>query len=100
MLRAMEIETLHGPARVTLKPADEPRAALLLGHGAGGGFGAPDLEVATRTAGEAGVTVAQVEQPYRVAGRKSPAPAHQLDAAWLAVAEHLAASELADVPLI
>ena len=31
------------------------------------------------------VSVALVEQPYRVAGRRAPAPARQLDAAWLAV---------------
>ena len=28
------------------------------------------------------MSVALVEQPYRVAGRRSPAPAHHLDAAW------------------
>ena len=41
-------------------------------------------------ASEAGLTVALVEQPYRVAGRRAPAPAHQLDAAWLSVIEQLA----------
>jgi predicted alpha/beta-hydrolase family hydrolase len=34
-------------------------------------------------------SVALVEQPYRVAGRRSPAPARQLDAAWIAVTEAL-----------
>ncbi len=38
---------------------------------------------------EAGLSVALVEQPYRVAGRRSPAPAAQLDAAWIAVVEQL-----------
>ena len=38
-----------------------------------------------------GFSVALVEQPYRVAGRRSPAPAEQLDAAWTAVVEHLRA---------
>ncbi|HEU4978633.1 MAG TPA: alpha/beta family hydrolase, partial [Solirubrobacteraceae bacterium] len=33
--------------------------------------------------------VVLVEQPYRVAGRRSPAPAKQLDVAWLAVLERL-----------
>ena len=32
-----------------------------------------------------GLAVVLVEQPYRVAGRRSAAPARQLDAAWLAV---------------
>jgi uncharacterized protein len=85
----MEIPTPHGPARVHLHPVSAPRAALVLGHGAGGGVGAPDLVAATKTANELDVTVALVEQPYRVAGRRSPAPAQQLDAAWLAVIEGL-----------
>ena len=84
-----EIETPHGPARAHLQPADGARALLLLGHGAGGGVTAPDLVTAAEVANAAGVAVALVEQPYRVAGRKSPAPAHQLDAAWLAVVEQL-----------
>jgi predicted alpha/beta-hydrolase family hydrolase len=33
----------------------------------------------------AGFAVALVEQPYRVAGRRSPAPAAQLDEAWIDV---------------
>ena len=57
---------------------------------------APDLVTAAEVANAAGVSVALVEQPYRVAGRKSPAPAHQLDAAWLAVAEALRG----DAPLL
>ena len=69
-----------------MHPAGHAVAVLLLGHGAGGGFGAPDLRTATAAALAAGVHVAQVEQPYRVAGRRAPAPAAQLDDAWLAVA--------------
>jgi len=46
------------------------------------------------------VSVALVEQPYRVAGRRSPAPARQLDAAWTAVIAHLCAGELRGLPLI
>jgi uncharacterized protein len=91
-----EIETPHGPARVHPHPVDAPRALLVLGHGAGGGVTAPDLVVATRVANEAGLGVALVEQPYRVAGRRSPAPARQLDAAWLGVVERVGG----DVPLL
>ena len=80
-----EIPTPHGPARVELHEVAEARATLVLGHGAGGGIGAPDLVAARDAALAAGVAVALVEQPYRVAGRRSPAPAGQLDAAWLAV---------------
>jgi uncharacterized protein len=61
----------------------------VLGHGAGGGVESPDLVGAANAAHEAGLSVALVEQPYRVAGRRSPAPARQLDAAWLAVVPQL-----------
>jgi len=86
----MIVETPHGPARVHLHPAEDARAALVLGHGAGGGVTAPDLVAATGAALAERISVALVEQPYRVAGRRSPAPARQLDAAWIAVVEHLA----------
>jgi len=95
-----EIDTPHGPARAHLHVADEPTGALVLGHGAGGGVTARDLVAATRAAQAAGVSVALVEQPYRVAGRRSPAPAAQLDAAWIAVVEHLRAGPLGDLRLV
>ena len=96
----LEVETPHGPANVHLRPADAPRAALVLGHGAGGGVTAKDLLAAADVAQSEGVSVALVEQPYRVAGRRSPAPARQLDAAWTAVLDHLTADELQGLPLI
>jgi predicted alpha/beta-hydrolase family hydrolase len=61
---------------------------------------APDLVAATEAAVAEGLNVALVEQPYRVAGRKSPAPAPRLDEAWRAVVEDLAEGELAGLPLI
>ena len=94
------IETPHGPARAHLHPIDEPRAALILGHGAGGGVTARDLVAITAAARAEGLTVALVEQPYRVAGRRSAAPAHQLDTAWTAVVEHLGEHELHGLPLV
>ena len=69
----------------------------MLGHGAGGGVESPDLVGAAEAAHEAGLSVALVEQPYRVAGRRSPAPANQLDAAWVAVIEQL---DFGGVPLL
>jgi predicted alpha/beta-hydrolase family hydrolase len=72
----------------------------MLGHGAGGGVAARDLAAAAQSALAEGVSVALVEQPYRVAGRRSPAPARQLDAAWIAVAEALSAAELSGLPLV
>lgn len=86
----VEVDTPHGPARITrLGAAGATRAMLLLGHGAGGGVAAPDLVAAAGVAVAAGIDVVLVEQPYRVAGRRAPAPAPQLDAAWLAVVEHV-----------
>jgi len=95
------IDTPHGPARAHIHEAEgEARAALMLGHGAGGGFKGGDLQTVTAVARELGYVVAHVEQPYLVAGRRSAAPAHQLDTAWLAVVEHLREHELAGLPLV
>jgi predicted alpha/beta-hydrolase family hydrolase len=96
----LEIDTPHGPARAHIHEAPDPRGALVLGHGAGGGIGAPDLRKATTAALGQGFSVALIEQPYRVAGRRSPAPAAQLDAAWTAVIADLVAGPLENLPLI
>ena len=96
----MRVATPHGPAQVHLHPVDEPVAALVLGHGAGGGVAAPDLVATTAAAREAGFSVALAEQPYRVAGRRSPAPAAQLDVAWSTVVEHLRAGPFAGLLLL
>jgi predicted alpha/beta-hydrolase family hydrolase len=96
----LDIDTPHGRATAHLHNADAPVAALVLGHGAGGTVTAPDLVAVADVARSAHVSVALVEQPYRVAGRRSPAPAHQLDAAWTAVVEHLRADALRGLPLI
>ena len=100
MTRSLDVDTPHGPARAHLHDADEPGAALVLGHGAGGGVESRDLVAVTDVALSAGLTVALVEQPYRVAGRRSPAPAHHLDAAWTAVLDELRAGELSGLPLV
>jgi predicted alpha/beta-hydrolase family hydrolase len=92
----VEIDTPHGLALAHLEAAKQPVARLVLGHGAGGGVGARDLVAAKDAALSAGVSVALVEQPYLVAGRRSPAPARQLDAAWAAVIDHLRD----DLPLV
>ena len=93
-------ETPQGPARVHLHPAPDPRAALVLGHGAGGGVEAPDLIAASAAARSAGFSVALVEQPYRVAGKRSSPAAKQLDPAWTAVVDDLMSGELRGLPLI
>lgn len=83
-----------------LHVASEPVGGLVLGHGAAGGVKAPDLVAVAALAPAAGFSVALVEQPYRVAGRRSAPPARQLDEAWSAVVEHLRRDELGGLPLI
>jgi predicted alpha/beta-hydrolase family hydrolase len=96
----LDLDTPYGPARAHLRPAEAPVGALVLGHGAGGGVGARDLVAAADAAAGARFSGALVDQPYRVAGRRSPAPAAQLDAAWIAVVEQLGAGELSDLPIV
>jgi predicted alpha/beta-hydrolase family hydrolase len=100
VLTLIEIDTPHGPARAHLNAVRGAGAALVLGHGAGGGVGARDLAAAADTAAEEGFSVALVEQPYRVAGRRSPAPARQLDEAWIAVIEALHRGPLRGLELV
>jgi predicted alpha/beta-hydrolase family hydrolase len=97
-----DVATPRGLARAHLhEPAGQaPLAALALGHGAGGGIAARDLIAATEAALDARLTVALIEQPYRVAGRRAPAPAAALDAAWIAVIAQLREHEFGDLPLI
>jgi uncharacterized protein len=96
----LTIETPRGEARVHLHPAERPVAALVLGHGASGGVESGDLVTASGVAVEERVSVALAEQPYRVAGRRAPAPADHLDEAWTAVVQDLRADRLSDLPLI
>lgn len=82
----MLIATPRGDAQVDLfKPTGKARALLALGHGAGGGVDAPDLVAVRKAVVAAGIEVALITQPYRLAGRRAPAPAGQLDEAWKAV---------------
>jgi uncharacterized protein len=95
--------TPRGPASVALtEPAGTgaPRSLLVLGHGAGGGVDAPDLAAVSKAVTAGGVAVALVTQPYRVAGRRSPAPAAHLDEAWTAVLTELRSGPLGGVPII
>ncbi|MFI5494704.1 alpha/beta family hydrolase [Actinoplanes sp. NPDC051859] len=90
-MRSFEIDTPRGPARVRLTdPAGPPCSMLVLGHGAGGDVDAPDLTAVHDVTVAADVRVALVTQPYRVAGRKAPAPAGHLDEAWTAVLAEIA----------
>jgi predicted alpha/beta-hydrolase family hydrolase len=97
----LEIDTPRGPARAHLHaPAARPVGALVLGHGAGGSVTAPDLAAVTEVAVAQRFTVVLVEQPYRVAGRRSPPPSGHLDEAWIAVLEQLRGAQLGRLPLV
>ncbi|HSK61696.1 MAG TPA: alpha/beta family hydrolase [Actinomycetospora sp.] len=80
-----DVPTPHGPARVVLRRPGRCVGLMVLGHGAGGGVEAPDLLAAAEAGDGLFLAVARVLQPYRVAGRKAPAPAAQLDEAWACV---------------
>jgi predicted alpha/beta-hydrolase family hydrolase len=76
------IATEAGDARITWHKAKKARLLLAVSHGAGGGIEARDLQALARVLPGHGVTVALVEQPWRVAGKKmAPAP-KTLDVGW------------------
>ncbi|WP_405857413.1 hydrolase [Streptomyces sp. NBC_00090] len=76
------VSTDAGEARVTWYAGAKPWAVLALGHGAGGGVEARDLQALAHALPAHGVTTALVEQPWRVAGKKvAPAP-KTLDTGW------------------
>ncbi|EFL02547.1 conserved hypothetical protein [Streptomyces sp. SPB78] len=88
------VATPQGDARIHWHPAAEPQTVLALGHGAGGGVEARDLAALAASLPFRGVTVALVEQPWRVAGKRlAPAP-RTLDAAFTALWPKLAARGL------
>jgi predicted alpha/beta-hydrolase family hydrolase len=97
------IPTPVGDARAHLTlPGDggAARAALVLGHGAGGGVSAPDLLAAQRAALGEGLAAVLVEQPYRLAGRRSPPVAARLDLAWTAILEWLGGHQLSGCTVV
>ncbi|MGW3461787.1 alpha/beta hydrolase family protein [Streptomyces olivaceoviridis] len=79
------VGTEAGDARITWHTAKKARLVLAVSHGAGGGIEARDLRALAATLPADGVTVALVEQPWRVAGKKvAPAP-KTLDTGWRGV---------------
>jgi uncharacterized protein len=96
-----EVATAYGPARLDVdQPVTAPLSLLVLGHGAGGSVDAADLVAVRDAAVAAGVAVVRVTQPYRVAGRRAPAPAGQLDSAFRAAVAAARAAVPAGTPLI
>jgi uncharacterized protein len=76
------IGTDAGDARITWHRARKARLVLAVSHGAGGGIEARDLRALAQVLPGHAVSVALVEQPWRVAGKKvAPAP-KTLDVGW------------------
>lgn len=96
----LELDTPRGLARAHVDRAPDAVGALALGHGAGGGIRAGDLVTVAELARSLGLSVALIEQPYRVAGRRSPVPAGQLDEAWLTVIDRLREGPLRDLAIV
>ncbi|MFJ9074072.1 alpha/beta family hydrolase [Streptomyces sp. NPDC102278] len=82
--RTESVPTPAGEARVTWYPAATGKARLVLAvsHGAGGGIEARDLRALAAALPARGITVALVEQPWRVAGKKVAAAPKVLDEGW------------------
>ncbi|MGW6862260.1 alpha/beta hydrolase family protein [Streptomyces xanthophaeus] len=80
--RTESVDTPAGEARITWHPAPGARLVLAVSHGAGGGIEARDLTALAAALPPLGITVALVEQPWRVAGKKVAAAPKVLDEGW------------------
>jgi predicted alpha/beta-hydrolase family hydrolase len=89
MTTELVVETPHGEGRLVTARARRPVATLLLGHGAGNGIEARDLEALAHYLPRNGVTVVRFEQPWRRAGRKVATPPATLDEALVAASDRL-----------
>jgi uncharacterized protein len=94
------VDTPQGPGRLFVDLAEQPSSILVLGHGAGGGIGAVDLELLTQNLPAIGTSVVRFEQPWRTAGRKVGAPPPKLDEAWCAALDWLVTQEWAQHQLL
>jgi predicted alpha/beta-hydrolase family hydrolase len=83
------VPTPHGDARLWRSRSRHPVATLLLGHGAGGGVDAADLEALAAELPRHGVSVVRVEQPWRVAGRRVASRPAVLDECFVAAADRM-----------
>jgi predicted alpha/beta-hydrolase family hydrolase len=94
------VDTPQGQGRFFVDLAEHQRSILVLGHGAGGGVAAADLELLARSLPQRGITVARFEQPWRTAERKVGAPPPRLDEAWIAALGWLVEQEWTQHPLV
>ena len=95
----LTVATATVPGRLVVDEAIDPRAVLLLGHGAGGGVDAFDLAAIAADLPIRGITVARFEQPWRTAGRKVAGPPRSLDVAWRTALE-LVVQRWPELPLV
>jgi predicted alpha/beta-hydrolase family hydrolase len=93
------IDTAGGPGRLVISAPTDPWALLLLGHGAGGGVDAFDLQALAAELPGRGIAVLRFEQPWRTAGRKVAGQPASLDRAWRAALDHVLGA-FAGVPLV
>jgi hypothetical protein len=98
----IEIATPSGPAHADIdRPRAAARALLVLTHGAGGGVTSADIDAVRGAALKSDIAVVRLTQPYRVAGRSSPAAPAKQDEAWLAAIAALHRRRaLAGLPLV
>ncbi|MCW2496622.1 alpha/beta family hydrolase [Jatrophihabitans sp.] len=101
MADALVVDTTAGPGWIELTRPVRPTALLALTHGAGGGVGTADLLAIRDAVTAAGVAVALITQPYRVAGRGAPPRPDKQDPLWLELMTALRSRRgLGAVPLI
>jgi predicted alpha/beta-hydrolase family hydrolase len=98
----IEIGTSTGSAVAELdRPRGRVRSLVVLTHGAGGGVDTVDLLAIRGAAVREGHAVVRLLQPYRVAGRRTPAAPAKQDQGWLeAVAAIRGRRGLESVPLV
>jgi len=76
------------------------RGSVVLGHGAGGGIEAWDLQLLATALPGQGFDVLLVEQPWRVSGRRLAVAPPRLDVAWIEVLDALRKESLVDKVLV
>ena len=81
--RDLVIETSAGPGRISLSRPPHATGVLALTHGARGGIASKDVLAVRDAVIAAGVAVALITQPYRVADRVSPPRPPTQDPPWL-----------------
>jgi uncharacterized protein len=95
----IQVDTPQGQGRLFVDLAQQPSSILVLGHGAGGGVAAADLDLLARSLSELGTSVVRFEQPWRTAGRTVGPPPPRLDEAWRAALSWLIEQKWAQRPL-